>query len=234
MTMTTHNLLVELFVEELPPKALKKLGEAFGGALQQGLRAQGLAGDASVLNVFATPRRLAAHISQVLAAAPEKSVSVKLMPVAVALDAAGQPTPALLKKLAGLGAGADDVAALRRQPDGKAQSLFLDRVVAGATLAAGLQQALDEAIASLPIPKVMQYQLEAGDGPDFQPGWTSVHFVRPAHGLVALHGADVVQVRALGLQAGRQTRGHRFGPRWTRWCCSTPTTTSASSKSRAR
>jgi len=208
--VSTHNLLVELFVEELPPKALKKLGEAFGGALQQGLRAQGLAGESSALNVFATPRRLAARISQVLSAAPEKSVSVKLMPVAVALDAAGQPTPALLKKLAGLGAGAEDVAALRRQPDGKAQSLFLDRVVPGATLAAGLQQALDDAIAGLPIPKVMQYQLDAGDGPDFQPGWTSVNFVRPAHGLVALHGADVVPVHALGLKAGRQTRGHRF------------------------
>jgi len=210
VTVSTHNLLVELFVEELPPKALKKLGEAFGGALQQGLRAQGLAGESSALNVFATPRRLAARISQVLSAAPEKSVSVKLMPVAVALDAAGQPTPALLKKLAGLGAGAEDVAALRRQPDGKAQSLFLDRVVPGATLAAGLQQALDDAIAGLPIPKVMQYQLDAGDGPDFQPGWTSVNFVRPAHGLVALHGADVVPVHALGLKAGRQTRGHRF------------------------
>jgi glycyl-tRNA synthetase beta chain len=210
MTMAAHNLLVELFVEELPPKALKKLGEAFGGALQQGLRAKGLVVDSSALNVFATPRRLAARISHVLSAAPEQSVSVKLMPVAVGLDAAGQPTPALLKKLAGLGAGADDVAALRRQPDGKAESLYLDRVVPGATLAAGLQQALDEAIAGLPIPKVMQYQLESGDGPGFQPGWTSVNFVRPAHGLVALHGADVVPVHVLGLKAGRQTHGHRF------------------------
>ncbi len=88
--------------------------------------------------------------------------------------------------------------------------LVLDRVTPGETLAAGLQQVLVDAIAKLPIPKVMQYQLESGEGPDFQPGWTSVHFVRPAHGLVALHGADVVPVHALGLQAGRQTRGHRF------------------------
>ncbi|HSM20978.1 MAG TPA: glycine--tRNA ligase subunit beta, partial [Rubrivivax sp.] len=99
---------------------------------------------------------------------------------------------------------------LRRQPDGKAEALYFDHVLPGATLAAGLQQALDEAIAGLPIPKVMQYQLESGEGADFQPGWTSVNFVRPAHGLVTLHGADVVPVRALGLQAGRQTRGHRF------------------------
>ena len=210
MSMSTHNLLIELFVEELPPKALQKLGEAFGSALQQGLRDAGLAGEQSALNVFATPRRLAARVSQVLAAAPDRSVSVKLMPVAVALDALGQPTPALLKKLAGLGVDAGVVPQLRRQPDGKAEALVLDRVVPGATLAAGLQQALDTAIARLPIPKVMQYQLESGDGPDFQPGWTSVNFVRPAHGLVALHGAEVVPVQVLGLRAGRQTRGHRF------------------------
>jgi glycyl-tRNA synthetase beta chain len=206
----TNNLLVELFVEELPPKALKKLGEAFGSALQQGLRAQGLVDEPSVVNLFATPRRLAARISRVLAVAPDKPVSVKLMPVAVALDPSGQPTPALLKKLAGLGADAGVLPQLRRQPDGKAEAMYFDHVLPGVTLAAGLQQALHEAIAGLPIPKVMQYQLDSGEGPDFQPGWTSVNFVRPAHGLVALHGAEVVPVRALGLEAGRQTRGHRF------------------------
>jgi glycyl-tRNA synthetase beta chain len=199
---STKNLLVELFVEELPPKALKKLGEAFGAALLAGLRTQGLAGEHSALNVFASPRRLAARISHVLAVAHDKAVSVKLMPVAVGLDAAGQPTPALLKKLAAVGADASAVAQLKRQPDGKAEALFLESTVAGATLAAGLQAALDEALAKLPIPKVMSYQLADG--------WSSVHFVRPAHGLVALHGAEVVPVQALGLQAGRQTRGHRF------------------------
>jgi glycyl-tRNA synthetase beta chain len=210
MTSTTKNLLVELFVEELPPKALKKLGEAFGSVLLAGLKAQGLAGEHSALNVFASPRRLAAHVSHVLAVAPDRAQSVKLMPVAVALGADGAPTPALLKKLAALGADASAVPQLRRAPDGKAEALFLDSTVPGAPLAAGLQTALDEALARLPIPKVMQYQLEQGSGADFQPGWTSVHFVRPAHGLVALHGADVVPVQALGLQAGRQTRGHRF------------------------
>jgi glycyl-tRNA synthetase beta chain len=210
MTTATKNLLVELFVEELPPKALKKLGEAFGAVLLAGLRAQGLAGEHSALNVFASPRRLAAHVSHVLAVAPERAQSVKLMPVAVALAADGSPTPALLKKLSGLGADASAVPGLRRALDGKSEALFLDSTVPGATLAVGLQLALDETLARLPIPKVMQYQLESGPGPDFQPGWTSVHFVRPAHGLVALHGAEVVPVQALGLQAGRQTRGHRF------------------------
>jgi glycyl-tRNA synthetase beta chain len=198
----TKNLLVELFVEELPPKSLKKLGEAFAAGLTKGLRAQGLAGEHSAVTPFASPRRLAVHVSAVLANAPDRSVSVKLMPAAVGLAADGSPTPALLKKLAALGADTSAVPQLRRQMDGKAEVLFLDSVARGATLADGLQKALDDALASLPIPKVMQYQLADG--------WTSVNFVRPAHGLVALHGADVVPVKALGLEAGRQTRGHRF------------------------
>ncbi len=210
MSMNPQNLLLELFVEELPPKALKKLGDAFGSLLLQSLRHQGLAGETSVLTGYATPRRLAAHVTQVLAVAPDKVQSVKLMPVAVGLAADGTATPALLKKLAGLGADASVVPLLKQQLDGKALALFFDSTVPGAALAAGLQLALDDTLAKLPIPKVMQYQLEQGMGADFQAGWTSVNFVRPAHGLVALHGADAVGVSALGLQSGRTTTGHRF------------------------
>jgi len=199
---TTKNLLVELFVEELPPKALKKLGEAFAAVLTEGLRAQGLAGEHSATTAFASPRRLAAHVSAVRAFADDKPVSQKLVPVSVGLDAAGQATPALLKKLANLGADASVVPRLQRRLDGKAEALFFDSVAKGATLTEGLQKALGEALAKLPIPKLMQYQLADG--------WTSVNFVRPAHGLVALHGADVVPVTALGLSAGRETHGHRF------------------------
>ncbi len=202
MTASVKNLLVELFVEELPPKALKALGESFAGVLAASLKAQGLVGADAVVTPYASPRRLGVHVAGVAARAADRAVQHKLMPVAVALDAGGRPTPALLKKLAALGADASAVPALARRVDGKAEVLFLDSVAAGATLAQGLQQALDEAIAGLPIPKVMSYQLADG--------WTSVHFVRPAHGLVALHGADVVPVRALGLDAGRTTRGHRF------------------------
>ncbi len=199
---TTKNLLVELFVEELPPKSLKKLGEAFAAELAKGLRSQGLAGEHSAVTAFASPRRLAVHVSGVLARAADRSVSVKLMPVAVGLAADGKPTPALLKKLAAVGADESALPRLTRRVDGKAELLFLEGTAEGVALAQGLQQALDEALASLPIPKVMQYQLADG--------WTSVNFVRPAHGLVALHGADLVPVTALGLEAGRQTRGHRF------------------------
>ncbi|MEN9383755.1 MAG: hypothetical protein RL323_898 [Pseudomonadota bacterium] len=209
--MTTKNLLVELFVEELPPKALKKLGEAFAGTLFEQLKAQGLAGADSVVTAFASPRRLAAHVSHVWLKAEDKAVQQKLMPVSVGLTADGQATPALVKKLQTLGADVSDpaaaVAQLKRLVDGKAEALFYDSLVTGATLDAGLQKALDEAIRLLPIPKVMTYQLET----DCElPGWSSVHFVRPAHGLVALHGEAVVPVKALGLTAGKTTRGHRF------------------------
>jgi len=207
-TPPTAPLLVELFVEELPPRALKALGEAFAAALADGLRAQGLAAADVAVTPYASPRRLAVHIAAVAAQAADRAQQAKLMPVAVALDAAGQPTPALLKKLAALGAGPEAVPTLQRRPDGKAEALFLDSVLPGATLAQGLQTALEQAVARLPIPKVMQYQLH-GAGVA-QPGWTSVHFVRPAHGLVALHGDTVVPVSVLGLAAGRSTRGHRF------------------------
>ncbi len=209
--MTNKNLLVELFVEELPPKALKKLGDAFAGVLVEQLKAQGLTAADSAVTPFASPRRLAAHVTGVAAKAADKAVSQKLMPVSVGLDASGAPTPALLKRLAGLGADASAVAGLKRAMDGKAEALFFDSVQPGVDLAAGLQKAIDEAIAKLPIPKVMSYQLETDCGiPNFLPGWTSVNFVRPAHGLVALHGADVVPVKALGLKAGNTTHGHRF------------------------
>ena len=209
--MTHQNLLVELFVEELPPKALKKLGESFANVLFEQLRDAGLTGAAAVVTPYASPRRLAAHVTQVAAQAADKAVQQKLMPVTVGLDASGNATPALLKKLQALGGDVSNpaalVASLKRAPDGKAEALFYDSVATGATLLQGLQKALDEALAKLPIPKVMTYQLET----DCElPGWTSVNFVRPAHGLVALHGTQVVPIKTLGLKAGQTTHGHRF------------------------
>ncbi|KGH11493.1 glycine--tRNA ligase subunit beta [Comamonas thiooxydans] len=202
--MNASNLLVELFVEELPPKALQKLGDAFAAVIFEQLKAQGLlASTESRLTAYASPRRLAAHITEVLPQAEDKAVSQKLMPVSVALDAEGKPTAALLKKLAALGADESAVAALKRQGEGKAEALFYESTAKGVLLTDGVQKALDEALAKLPIPKVMRYQL--------QDGWTSVHFVRPAHGLVVMHGTQVlIGVKALGLTAGAATHGHRF------------------------
>jgi glycyl-tRNA synthetase beta chain len=205
--MSARNLLVELFVEELPPKALKKLGESFAAALAESLVAQGLADVNAAVVSFASPRRLGVQVAGVLACAADKPVSTKLMPVSVGLGADGQATPALLKRLAALGADASAVGRLRRAPDGKNEALFHDSIAPGTSLTDGLQRALEVALEKLPIPKVMTYPDPSGEG------WETVHFVRPAHGLVALHGADVVPVTVLGLAAGRMTQGHRFEAR---------------------
>ena len=205
--MSAQNLLVELFVEELPPKALKKLGESFAAALAESLVAQGLAETGAAVTSFASPRRLGVHVAGVLACAADKPVSTKLMPVSVGLDAGGNATPALLKRLAALGVDASAVGQLRRAPDGKNEALFHDSIAPGTTLREGLQRALDVALEKLPIPKVMTYPDPSDEG------WETVHFVRPAHSLIALHGAEVVPVSVLGLEAGRMTQGHRFEAR---------------------
>ena len=205
--MSSKNLLVELFVEELPPKALKKLGEAFSASLLESLKSQGLTAEQSKVTSFASPRRLAAHITDVASKAADKQIAQKLMPASVGLDADGNATQALLKKLGALGADASAIAQLRKEHDGKADILFLDAIQPGAILAEGLQVAIEAALSKLPIPKVMTYQLHDHTP---NPGWDSVNFVRPAHGLVALHGSDVVPVSVLGLQAGNITQGHRF------------------------
>ncbi|MER1968827.1 glycine--tRNA ligase subunit beta [Castellaniella sp. GW247-6E4] len=201
-TATPRELVLELITEELPPKALHALGQAFAHGLRDILREQGLlAPDCDCVD-YATPRRLAARFSHVLGQAPDRAYSEKLMPAAIGLDASGAATPALLKKLAAKGLEGIDPAALARRSDGKQDVLYAEGMAPGATLADGLQQALDYALTHLPIPKVMQYQLADGH--------RSVKFVRPAHRLLALWGADVVPLRALGLEAGRLSMGHRF------------------------
>ena len=200
--MTTQTLLVELFTEELPPKALKKLGDAFALSIANGLKLRALLGFRSIATMYATPRRLAVSITEVLAVAPDQPHVEKLMPVAVGLDKEGKATPALAKKLAAKNLSHVDIATLARETDGKAEQLIYRDMAKGQTLQVGLEAALAEAIANLPVPKVMTYQLADGV--------TSVQFVRPAHGLVALHGSEIVSVSALGLQADRITHGHRF------------------------
>ena len=200
--MSTATLLVELFTEELPPKVLRTLGDAFANGIRDGLSKHGLLDADAAMEMFATPRRLAVRIPGVRAVALDKSVVRKLMPASVGLDAKGNATPALAKKLAAMGKEHVDVATLGREGEGKAQQLTLHDMEKGQSLQVGLQSALDESVAGLPVPKVMRYQLADGE--------TTVQFVRPAHGLVALHGADIVPVHALGLEAGRITHGHRF------------------------
>jgi glycyl-tRNA synthetase beta chain len=207
--MVTKNLLVELFVEELPPKALKKLGEAFAEGLFAELGKTHSLAEGSVVTAFASPRRLAAHITSVLPVAAQRPKRVKLMPVSVGYDAERQPTPALRKKLEALGFAyllSVDRSVwderISEESDGKSVTLFHTDVAAGLPLQASLQMILEQVLTKLPIPKAMSYQL--------QDGWTTVNFVRPVHGLVVLHGAEEVKVRVLGLDAGRSTQGHRF------------------------
>jgi glycyl-tRNA synthetase beta chain len=196
-----QTLLVELQTEELPPKALVKLGAAFAAGIVNGLKARDFLEADSVATTYATPRRLAVSITRVRATSPDKSIREKVLPVTVALDKEGNPSAPLAKKLAALGFPDLKVSDLERAQDGKAESFFYTYTAPGSELAAGLQPVLEEAVAKLPIPKVMSYQRPDGE---------TVQFVRPVHTLLALHGETVVPLSLLGLEAGRDTLGHRF------------------------
>ena len=208
--MSTKSLLVELLVEELPPKALKKLGETFASSLFENLRARGLTTRDSITTPYATPRRLAAHITYVPSIAPDLEINQKLMPVSVALDANKMPTEAFRKRLGKEGREhllekpnyEDGPDKLYIASDGKTDNFYLRGIVKGSSLEVSLQSSLEETLERLPIPKVMSYQLADG--------WDTVNFVRPAHGLVALHGDEVVPVHRLGLASSKFTQGHRF------------------------
>ena len=208
MSAISHNeLLIELLVEELPPKALAKLDQAFSKVLVDELKKQDLLQEGAHFESFATPRRLGVLVHGVLSEAPAKEVEQKLMPKSVGLTPEGAPTPALSKKLNALGLGHLGVSDLLIIGDGKTEQLWVKSIQNGVSLVDGAQKALNEAISKLPIPKVMSYQLHQGCE---LPGWSSVNFVRPVHGLLALHGSDVLPLEALGLKATRHTKGHRF------------------------
>jgi glycyl-tRNA synthetase beta chain len=197
----TTSVLVELHTEELPPKALQSLAQAFADGIERGLRVRHFLAPDSAVSVFGAPRRLAVRITEVAARSADQPFRQKLLPSAIGLDKLGNATAALVKKLAALGSGIDPTS-LQRESDGKQEVLVYEGTRPGESLVAALQAALDEALAKLPIPKVMSYQLADGV--------TTVQFVRPAHRLVALHGHAVVPLRALGLEAGTKTFGHRF------------------------
>ncbi|WP_228893806.1 glycine--tRNA ligase subunit beta [Pseudoduganella aquatica] len=196
-----QTLLIELLTEELPPKALAKLGAAFASGIVNGLKSRDFLEEDSAATVHATPRRLAVSITKVRATSPDKSIREKVLPVSVALDKDGNPSAPLAKKLAALGFPDLTVADLERAQDGKAESFFYTYTAPGSQLLAGAQAALEESVAKLPIPKVMSYQ---------RPDGSTVQFVRPAHSLIALHGADVLPLTLLGLTASNVTEGHRF------------------------
>jgi glycyl-tRNA synthetase beta chain len=196
--MMTATLLVELLTEELPPKALARLGEVFARQIHAGLAERRLVAGDAPFEWFATPRRLAIRAPGVQAAAPDATAFEKIMPVSVALDAEGQPTPALLKKLAAKGIPAEAVPALERRLDGKTESFFHKATVPGAKLDEALPGIVADALKKLPAPKLMRW------------GDSEHQFVRPVHGLVMLHGERIVPGEVFGLASGRVTSGHRF------------------------
>ena len=198
-------LLIELFCEELPPKSLRQLGEAFVKNVKALLKLRNFQIDDSNVTGYATPRRLAVSIANV----PEQTMTAKsridLMPISIAFDANGKPTPALEKAIqrAKLGENYASVekGGWEEVPHEKGPRLRYTKQPEPLSLAECLNDVVNESIQGLPIPKVMTYQTE--DGKDVQ-------FVRPVHGLVALHGATVMPVRALEIQADRVVHGHRF------------------------
>jgi glycyl-tRNA synthetase beta chain len=196
--MSCNTLLIELLTEELPPKSLRRLSECFADGVRAGLERRKLLAEGAAHRPFATPRRLAVQLDGVLRQAPDYRYEEKLMPVSVAFDAAGQPTPALLKKLAAKGLSTDLIGQLERRPDGRNETLFHVGTARGETLAACLDEIVEAALKALPITKLMRW------------GDSEHQFVRPVHGLVMLLDGEVVDGRVLGLASGRQTRGHRF------------------------
>ena len=199
------NLLIEVFTEELPPKSLRRLGDAFCEGIFSHLKNAGLAGDDSIATSYATPRRLAVHISHVLSQAPDYPVREKLLPTSIAFDADGKPTAPLLKKLSALGYADIDIATLEKSGEGKNEALYLNITAKGASLQDLAQTALIQTLNKLPIAKMMHYQVLQKNG-----ALADVQFARPAHRIIALHGNHSLNISALGINASNQTEGHRF------------------------
>ena len=188
-------LLIEIGTEELPPKALDTLAEAFARGIVDGLGKCGIAIDAANAKVACSPRRLAVLVPGVAHEQPDQSIERRGPAISAALDANGEPTRALTGFAASCGV---DVASLERLETDKG-SWFVHRALqAGQSTATLLPALVEEAIKALPIPKPMRW------------GDHEFSFVRPVHWLVMLHGAEVVPGKLFGLESGRQSRGHRF------------------------
>jgi glycyl-tRNA synthetase beta chain len=191
----TAPLLVELLTEELPPRALARLMEAFSRGIFEGLKEKNFLAGAAESRPYATPRRLAVVISDVLDKQPDRVVERKGPAVTTGLDAAGNPTPALLGFAKSCGV---DVAKLARRPGDKGEYFVYSSKHKGEPLKQHLAAVVEAALRKLPIPKVMRW----GSG--------EAQFVRPVHGVILLHGKKFIPGMVLGLKSGNKTRGHRF------------------------
>jgi glycyl-tRNA synthetase beta chain len=188
-------LLVELLTEELPPKALARLMEAFAGGVHDGLKEKFFLAAGAEARPFATPRRLAVLVTEVLDRQPDRQVERKGPAAASALDAAGRPTAALLGFARSCGV---EVSRLEKRCGDKGEYFVYRASQKGEPLKQHLAAIVEAALKKLPIPKLMRW----GSG--------EAQFVRPVHGVILLHGGRVVPGTVLGLKSGNKTRGHRF------------------------
>src|SRR5512145_3251957 len=190
-----QTLLIELLTEELPPKALEKLSTTFANEVFGALKEQGLLNEASKCTPYATPRRLALSITEVARQQPDRIIERKGPAVNAALDAEGKPTKALEGFMRSANVAQSQ---LQRVGDGKAE-YFVARVEQkGKPLDEYLPEIIAQALKKLPVPKLMRW------------GDSEHQFVRPVHGLIALHGKRVVSAEVLGVSSGNVTSGHRF------------------------
>ncbi|HFC7644455.1 TPA: glycine--tRNA ligase subunit beta [Neisseria meningitidis] len=192
--MMTQTLLIELLTEELPPKALNNLGNHFAAAVAEGLEKAQLVDGAAEFTAYASPRRLAVQVKNVKAVQADQKIVKKGPAVANAMKD-GAPTKALEGFARGAGAKIEDLTIVH---DGKQDVYAYEYVQTGKPLGELLEDIINQAVKKLPIPKVMRW------------GSSTFTFVRPVHGLIVLHGGDIVNVSVLGLQSSNQTLGHRF------------------------
>jgi glycyl-tRNA synthetase beta chain len=195
MSAATKSLLIEIGTEELPPKALDELARAFDSGIREGLKKRGIAFDDERARFFCSPRRLAVLVPGVAMEQPSQKSEVLGPYLNIGLDANGAPTPALKGFAAKNGVEVDQ---LQRISDAKGERFVARSEKPGQPTKALISEIVAEALKALPIPKPMRW------------GDHDYTFVRPAHWLVMLHGADVVDGEILGLKSGRHSRGHRF------------------------
>ena len=194
--MAEHeSLLIELGTEELPPKALDDLAAAFLRGICDGLAKRGIGADLDRAVLYASPRRLAVHIPHVATHQPPQSIERRGPALAAAHSSDGQPSKALLGFAHSCGV---DVDQLEKLETDKGAWFVWRTVKPGQPVSALLSEVINEALGQLPIPKAMRWADH-----DYS-------FVRPAHWLVILHGAEVVPGEVLGLTSGRISHGHRF------------------------
>jgi glycyl-tRNA synthetase beta chain len=190
-----ESLHVELLTEELPPKSLKRLSEAFANGIVGGLKEKQFIDADAKAELFATPRRLAVRVGRVIATQADRNIERKGPSVQAGLDASGQPTQALLGFARSCNA---DVKQLERRKDDKGEYFVFQLQQKGEPLANHLGAIVEAALKKLPVAKLMRW----GSG--------EALFVRPVHGVILLHGSKVVPGTVLGLKSGNKTLGHRF------------------------